>query len=278
VLVRPVTPRFLVAGDHAQLAAVVNNNTSNELQVEVTLQSNGFTLDDTATASPVITIPAGGRGRVEWWGVADDASSADLLFSVRNAAEGSSGTLDAVRVANGALPILRYSTPETFATSGAMDGGGERLELVSLPVSYDVTNGELKLELATSLAGAIVETLKVLDNPRYDCTEPVLSSFFPNLQVYLVLQSFGIEAPELQNQVEGSLQEGVKSLVRRQLVDGSWAWCSGPGSDWTMTAYVLFGLSSAQKAGIAVPIRHPGRDHALSAGLTHQTYRWTHGN
>ena len=267
VLVRPVTPRFLVAGDHAQLAAVVNNNTSNELQAEVTLQSTGFTLDDTVTASQVITVAAGGRGRVEWWGRADNAASADLLFSVRSTTEGSAGTLDAVRVANGALPILRYTTPQTFATSGVMDTAGERLELVSLPVSYDVTNGELKLELAASVAGVIVETLKVLENPTYDCTEQVLSSFFPNLQAYLVLQSFGIQAPELQARLESSLQEGVKTLLARQNDSGGWGWWAGQVTDMTVTAYVLFGLSSAQQAGIAVPDETIQRAvEALNAG------------
>jgi hypothetical protein len=32
LLVRPVTPRFLVVDDHAMLAAVVQNNTPDELQ------------------------------------------------------------------------------------------------------------------------------------------------------------------------------------------------------------------------------------------------------
>ena len=34
LLIRPVTPRFLVAGDRIQLAAVVNNNTTHAVSVE----------------------------------------------------------------------------------------------------------------------------------------------------------------------------------------------------------------------------------------------------
>jgi hypothetical protein len=268
VLVRPVTPRFLVAGDHVQLAAVVNNNTGSKLQAEVTLQSTGFTLDDTGNASQVITVAARGRERVEWWGRVEDTASADLLFTVRSTAENASDTLDAVRVANGALPILRFTTPETFATSGVMDAPGERLELVSLPVSYDVTNGELQVELAASVAGAIVKTMEVLENPTYDCTEPILSSFLPNLEVYLVLQSFGIEAPELQASLDTNLQAGIDKLVATQNDAGGWGWCAEDETDMTITAYVLFGLNSAQQAGISIPDKTiEGAISILNAGL-----------
>ncbi|HEX9092286.1 MAG TPA: MG2 domain-containing protein, partial [Anaerolineales bacterium] len=46
LLIRPVTPRFLVAGDHAMLAAIVQNNTPNALEGTATLQAIGFQLDD----------------------------------------------------------------------------------------------------------------------------------------------------------------------------------------------------------------------------------------
>jgi uncharacterized protein YfaS (alpha-2-macroglobulin family) len=72
LLVRPVTPRFLVEGDHNQLAAIVQNNTHSTMQVEVSLQADGFTLDDPDLASQKIQIPAGGRSRVEWWGTTND--------------------------------------------------------------------------------------------------------------------------------------------------------------------------------------------------------------
>src|SRR6185503_15801005 len=81
LLVRPVTPRFLVSGDHVLMAAVINNSTSNELSVGVNLQSEGFVLDEPDKATKQVRVPANGRGRVEWWGKAGAATSADLVFS-----------------------------------------------------------------------------------------------------------------------------------------------------------------------------------------------------
>ncbi len=81
LLVRPVTPRFLVNGDHVQMAAIVNNNTSDRLEVDVNLQSEGFVLDEPDKATQQVEIPANGRVRVEWWGTAGFADAADLVFS-----------------------------------------------------------------------------------------------------------------------------------------------------------------------------------------------------
>src|SRR6185369_2469424 len=81
LLVRPVTPRFLVNGDHVQMAAIVNNNTADQLKVDVNLQSEGFILDEPDKATQQVDVPANGRTRVEWWGTAGFAEAADLVFS-----------------------------------------------------------------------------------------------------------------------------------------------------------------------------------------------------
>jgi len=44
LLIRPVTPRFFVVGDKAQLAAIVNNNTDVPLQATIALSATGVTL------------------------------------------------------------------------------------------------------------------------------------------------------------------------------------------------------------------------------------------
>lgn len=247
LLVRPVVPRFLVAGDHVQLAAVVQNNTGNDLDVQAALQANGVTLDDAAAASQHVFVPAGGRVRVEWWGTAQEVDSADLIFSAE------AGDLtDAARPAAGMLPVLRYSAPQTFSTAGVLEGPGERLELVSLPRTFNSTGGQLDLELAPSLAAAMSSALEVLENFPYQCTEQTLSRFLPNLETYRALQEFGIAAPDLEARLALTLDEGLQSLLTRQNYDGGWGWWPGDESDTYVTAYVLFGLSRARDAGAVI--------------------------
>ncbi len=240
-------PRFLVAGDHVQLAAIVHNNTAGDLEVDVALQASGVTLDEQASASQRISVPAGGRERLEWWGRVENVEAADLVFSA------TSGELvDAVRPAGGRLPVLRYTTPQTFRSAGLMEESGERLELVSLPRSFDPSGGQFDLEIAPSLAGAMFSALDVLANPQYPSTEETLSSFLPNLETYRVLQDFGVTSPDLQARLDLTLDAGLSTLSAMQNSDGGWGWWPTNESDPYITAYVLFGLSRVREAGAAV--------------------------
>jgi uncharacterized protein YfaS (alpha-2-macroglobulin family) len=247
LLVRPVTPRFLVLGDHALLAAIVHNNTPDELNVDVALQANGFQLDEPQSALQSVVIPPGDRQRLEWWGTAQDVESIDLLFTA------SAGELqDASRPAAGELPVLRFTSPQTFGTSGIMDEGGERLEVVSLPRSYDPQGGELSLEMAPTLGAAMMSALDVLEYHPYASTEQIVSSFLPNVQTYQTIQDFGVEDPGLGTRLERILEDSLAQLIQYQNLDGGWGWWKSGRSDPYMTAYVILGLIKAQEAGVAV--------------------------
>jgi len=263
LLIRPVTPRFLVVGDHAVVAAIIHNNTTDELQVDVSLQESGFELDDPKLAHQEVRLPPGGRERVEWWGTAEDIESVDLVFNA------DAGTLqDASRPAWGDLPVLRYIAPQTFGTSGIMDDGGERLELVSLPRSFDPGGGELRLEMAPTLGAAMMSALEVLEYYPYSNTEQSVSRFLPNLETYRVIQDFGLEEPGLQARLERTLEDSIAQLNVRQNPDGGWGWWKGDQSDTYITAYVLFGLIRAQDAGVEIePIVIESAINYLTASL-----------
>ena len=122
LLIRPVTPRFLVNGDHVELAAIVHNNTGSRLEATVNLDAVGFTLDEPGQASQTVEVPANGRAHVTWWGTAEDAEQAELVFAVSGESSGQSLS-DAATPALGPLPIRQYVAPQTFVTSGVlMDG------------------------------------------------------------------------------------------------------------------------------------------------------------
>jgi uncharacterized protein YfaS (alpha-2-macroglobulin family) len=250
LLVRPVTPRFLVMGDHLELAAVVHNNTAQDLQTEVALQAGGVDLDDPGAASQSVTVPAGGRVRVSWWGRVQDADFADLVFSAR------AGDLqDASRPEAGMLPILHADARQAFRTSGVLDEGGERLELVSLPPTVDLSQaggGSLDLELSSSLAASLLDALPALDQAPYACNEQTLSRLLSNLETYRTLQQYGIQAPALKARLDGALQDGLQRLEASQNADGGWGWCKDSQSDAAISAYLLFGLTRAQQAGVDV--------------------------
>lgn len=247
LLIRPVTPRFFVVNDHAQVSAVVQNNTDAEMQVEASLQASGLLLDEASRQTQQVNVPAHGRARVEWWGVVQDVTSVDLIFSAQ-----SGSYQDATRPTRGALPVLRYFAPQTFRTSGVIDAAGELTELVSLPRSFEAQSGELNVELSPSLAAAISKALNALENQPFESAEQTLSSFLPNLETYRTLQTFGVEDPGLKSRLDRTLNQGLLRLLARQNYDGGWGWWKGEESDAYVTSYVLFGLLRARQAGITV--------------------------
>jgi len=253
LLIRPVTPRFLVRGDHVELAAIVHNNTINNLDTTITLEATGFTLDEPGQASQTVEVPANGRARVAWWGTAEDAEQAELVFAV-NGKSGSKTLSDAATPALGPVPILQYVAPQTFVTAGMLTDGSSRQEVISLPRSFSPTGGRLDVEMSPSLAASILNSLEALSTPSCTCNnEAVLSYFLPNLETYRALQTSGIDNPILKARLDESLNDSITALVRNQNFDGGWGWMRGGDSDSYISTYVLFGLGRARQAGVSIP-------------------------
>ena len=64
LLVRPVLPRFFIEGDKAEIAAIVHNNTKDEVKVEVKLRADGLQIG--AATEQNVTIKAGDTAKVTW--------------------------------------------------------------------------------------------------------------------------------------------------------------------------------------------------------------------
>ena len=263
LLIRPVTPRFLVSGDHVLMAAVVNNNTKNTLSVTVNMQSDGFVLDDPGSATRKLDIFPNSQERVEWWGTAGMADEADMVFSVTTS--GTPSLQDSARPVWGQLPILRYTSPQAFVTGGVLRDASSQQEAISLPRTFVPGGGSgLDVELSPSLAGSLLSALDAMEVPSNSVSaEAYLSYLLPNIEVHRALSNAGIDDPELSDKVEKNLNESVSRLLYLQNQDGGWGWWSsfsqygwvesGQTSDPYISAYILFGLMRAQLAGATIP-------------------------
>ncbi len=247
LLIRPVTPRFLVAGDHLALAAVIHNNTGIKMTADVSLQGTGIQLDIPDFSTQTVDIPAGGRTRVEWWGTVQEVDEADLLFMA------DAGTYqDAVKPYQGPLPVLRYTAPLSYATSGILDQAGQKLEIVSLPKSYDPSQGSLDIELSPSLAAAVLNALDAMEEDQYSSIVAQTFHFLPNVITYQVLQEFDLNYPQLESRLDILIPETLDLLSAAQNEDGGWGWWRGGASDPEISSNILFGLIKAQEAGAFV--------------------------
>jgi alpha-2-macroglobulin len=251
LMIRPVTPRFLVDGDRIEMAAVVHNNTAEDLDVEVALQAAGFTLTD-ANATQRVSIDSGQNARVTWWGTVESVEMVNLVFRAE-----SGGYSDASTPVWGDLQVKRYTMPQTFSTAGQMTEAGRRLELISLPITTDPSSGALMLSINPSLLVTLVDGLEAFEAYPYDDTVSMLSRLMVNLNTYLLLDNLGVDAPQLAGSLNELISNDVNRILATQNFDGGWSWWGAystrfQNSDPFISAYILLGLESAQDAGFNI--------------------------
>ncbi len=259
LLVRPVTPRFFVVGDRAQLAALVSNNTGAAQEVEVTLHATGLVLEDPAVQT--IPVPSGGEEEVTWWVEVEDVETVDVTMSAVAGDYSDAARPRLTTGPEGTLLVHRYTAPEIVGTGGQLAGEDTRTEVVALPPKYDDRRGELAIRLDPSLAAAMVDGLDYLEHFPYECTEQTVSRFLPNVLTYRALRDLGLSDPELEARLPGLVEEGVNKLYSQQHADGGWGWWYEGDSNPYLTAYVVFALVKARDADFDV------REDVIERGL-----------
>ena len=232
LIIRPVTPRFFVVADRAQLAANVTNNTDDMLDVTVTLIGEGYSLDAGTPTEQVITLAAHQESKVTWWVTAQDVTSIDLTFAAnavpqdRSEPEYTDASKPRLTTGpEGSLLVYRYTAPDIVGTAGQIIEGGARTEGIALPPNVDTTKGELRIQIDPSLAAGMVEGLDYLEHYPYECTEQTISRFLPNVLTYRALQEFGHSTiPNLRNACRRYLMRdwasSTPNRIRMEVGDG----------------------------------------------------------
>ncbi len=255
LLIRPTTPRFFIVEDKVTLGAAVNNTTDEPIDALVALQATGAAVE--GSLEQMVTIPANSAVQVNWpVKVAADAEWVDLTFSVQggdlsDASKPTLGDPDHDMM----LPVYKYEVPETVGTAGQLIDVGQRIEGVVLPPTYEVTQGEVTVQLDPSLAAGMLEGLDWLEHYPYECTEQTVSRFLPNALTLVAFREFDLSDPELEANLQQQIQIGLQKLYSQQHVDGGWGWWVTSPSNSTVTAYVIQGLVAAQDAGVDVENR-----------------------
>ena len=260
LLVRPVLPRFFIEGDKAEIAAIVHNNTKDEVKVEVKLRADGLQIG--AATEQNATIKAGDTAKVTWpvtvQTAADQVTVQMSAVQTPQSAIGNPTPLrsgdyspqsDAVEIT---LPVHRYTTPAVVGSSGQVGPNESRLELFRLPPNADPTRGELLVKLEPSLAAGMLGSLDYLEHYPYECTEQTVSRFLPNVVTFQALQKLGISRPELATPLAQQVGVGLQRLYAGQHVDGGWGWWAKDASDPTVSSYVVLGMARAKQAGFTV--------------------------
>jgi uncharacterized protein YfaS (alpha-2-macroglobulin family) len=252
LLVRPQTPRFFVAGDRAVLGAGINNNSGENLTVEVTLaEAKGLKVNSPLTQT--VRIPAGKQAYVSWeCEVLADAQRVDLVFSAKGGAYSDASRPTLGTLEGQGIPVYRYEAPETVSTSGDLAEDGARSEGIRLPAQMDVKEGQLEVVMEPSLAAGMRAGLDYLKHYPYECVEQTASRLLANVLTRRAMQAAGVENAELTENLKTQVNTALQRLYNQQNSDGGWGWWGGGVSSPLTTAYAVLGLVEAQEADYTV--------------------------
>ncbi|CAN5726007.1 alpha-2-macroglobulin [soil metagenome] len=247
--VRPLLPRFFTAGDKAQIGAAVLNTTKQPIEdLRFAIAVAGATLGTTKTTLTT-TLAAGAQTNFNFPITVNENSDSVVLTMTAQSAN-SPELADAVRIT---LPIDRYASPETVATSGIVPAEGQ-LEAIRVPEKA-TDNGALAVTLEPSLAAGMLPGLDYLQHYPYECNEQLVSRFLPNLFTVRALRTLKVSNPALENNLAEEVNLAVQRLTSRQNQDGGWGYWPGEASTPFITSYVLWGLANADQMQFTVPER-----------------------
>jgi len=152
------------------------------------------------------------------------------------------------------LPVRPFGVEMLTSNSGSMSGGEEAQEFeIRFPDEAIGDTRALELKVSPSIAGSIFSALEYLTSFPYGCTEQLMSSFLPNIIVSKALDELKIESNVDRAKLDRKVNEGLERLLKQQHPDGGWGWWATDESHAFMTAYVLYGMEEARKAGYQVP-------------------------
>ncbi len=246
LIVRVVTPRFLTEGDEVAVPTIVHNYLPATKTVNVAMKADGVSPPpgQSAPQPQRVEVAQAGEARNDWRFSADRVGSA--VFTATAATDADS---DAVELT---IPVLPFGLKRTAGVAGSIAGEGVGNAELTIPANANPAARTIRVSLAPSLAGPMLGALDFLTSYPYGCTEQTLSSFLPNLLVTRALEQLKIAPVERMKALDRQVSEGLNRLYDYQHEDGGWGWWKTDQNQPFMTAYALYGLLEAQRAGYRV--------------------------
>jgi hypothetical protein len=252
VIVRPILPRNLTAGDQVELSALVHNYSQVALDLNVSIEtasdSDRIALQIKEPVIQKLTLKSGEILTVQWTAVAVEAGETQITVRAQPAADQESDfTLsDAVQLP---LTINPLAIPDVVSQVGAFDE--QLITTLYLPEGA-LAMSAATLEMNRSIAGNLLTGLEYLTGYPYGCVEQTMSRTLPNAVVSRAFQKLGVANPTLEADMPAMINAGLQRLYGYQHNDGGWGWWFDDATHDYQTAWVVFGLAMTAEAGYPV--------------------------
>ena len=273
LIVRLEAPRFFVVGDQVTVSGVINNNTDQPMRVASSLVAEGLTITGIVVdGKPVkgeqnpVDVKPNSEARVDWLVNVTHASEAKLKVEARG-----DKYADAMEKT---FTTYEHGIEKFVSRSGKMRGDSVTVKL-DIPKDRRAESTTLSVQVAPSMATTMLDALPYLIDYPYGCTEQTMSRFLPAAITARTLRDLGLKPETAMNKIFGGIEQStaaathpkgkhdlkeldaitkqsLERLYNFQHADGGWGWWKEGDSDHFMTAYVVWGMTLAQRAGIEV--------------------------
>lgn len=243
LMVRPSAPRFLNFGDRFELPVVVQNQTGQEMTVDVVVRASNVELTDGAGRR--VVVPADDRVEVRFPATTGQPGTARFQVAAVSGAVADAATVE--------LPVYTPATTEAFATYGVVDEGAIA-QPVAAPDGVIPQFGGLEIQTSSTALQALTDAVLYLVDYRYACSEQLASRILAVAALRDVLSAFEAEGLPAPAEIEAAVREDVERLVSMQNGDGGFpVWVRGRQSIPFYTIHVAHALQRARLKGFAVP-------------------------
>lgn len=244
LILRLITPRFLTEGDTFDIPTVAHNYLPQAEPATVAMTATGLSTPDGTPPTPISTsIRTNDEQRIDWPFIAERPGTAVLSASVSGSVES-----DAIELS---VPVLPYGLERDVSQSGTLRAA-ETQSVLHVPDTSNAAARSIAVTLSPTLAGSLLGALDFLTDYPYGCTEQTVSAFLPNLLVSRALNELKLLPTERLAMLDRMVNDGVRRLVDYQHEDGGWGWWKADSNHPFMTAYAVYGLLEADRAGYRV--------------------------
>ena len=254
IIVRLATPRFYIEGDQGWVRAVIHNYTDTAQELRLAYDLKGMEWVNPGQRKEQITIPPQGQVDMDLQVLAKQVGEASLGVQAKNAA-----LEDAVLLK---VPVLPYGIPEhqyfhlKVPGAGEADITGEAIGQASVkfnvPRATDPNKGSLSLTLDGHYIVSMLGGIGYLIDYPYGCVEQTMSRLLPSIYASSIDSKFNLLDDKLKLKLEKVIKKGLRRIYTFQHYDGGWGWWKNDPNDPYMTAYALYGLLKAKKAGYEI--------------------------
>ncbi len=273
VMVRLQAPRFFIERDEVVLSAMVNNYLPSAKKAKVRWTFAGDCLKAGGEIETWAEVPASGEKRIDLTVTAVKEGKAEVTVEALTDEES-----DAMKLS---FPVYVHGIQKDVTVSGVLRDKRKASVMLNIPKDRNPDATEFRLILSPSMASGLLEALPYLIEYPYGCVEQTASRFIPAVVVARTLKELNIDLETIAAkrseinarhlsqslarrwhrphdpvfntaELNRIVDDGLQRLYSFQRMDGSFGWWTHGPANVYMTAYVLYGLLEAQKAGYNV--------------------------